>query len=88
MATKVKRKSKKKSTRATKKDKPINQQMTKNREDAQFHRKIIKYENNFVDGLRSISGEGYKFLEVLLYVALFPQLTNHLNIHDYKKFYL
>ena len=48
----------------------------------------MRYESNFVDGLELAHEEGGTFTLILLYVALYPQLTNHINIHDYKKFYL
>ena len=91
MATKVKRKTQKKSTRATSKTtrrKSTTPETIKKKEDQQLIRKILKYENNFTDGLKLAHQEGGLFNSILLYVALYPQLTNHINIHDYKKFYL
>ena len=51
--------------------------------------KIDRYKSNLTEAISSIYYSGDRLLQsIILYVALYPQLKNHLNIHHYKEFHL
>ena len=76
--------------RITPKKKPkVSQETIKRRENKSLMNKIDRYESNLTEAISSIYYSGDRLLQsIILYVALYPQLKNHLNIHHYKEFHL
>jgi hypothetical protein len=74
----------------TKQQKPkVSKETLQKREASALFRKIYKYENNLTEAITSVYEDSDPtLLATLLYVALYPQLKNHINIHHYKDFHL
>lgn len=88
MKKQVKPKKKISRTKAKSRTKAVSSETIKKREQSALIRKICRYETNFSEAITSVYEEDKLLLSMLLYVALSPQLCNHLNSHDYKEFHL
>ena len=86
----MKKKITEKHKRITPKKKPkVSRETIKRRENKSLMNKIDRYEANLTEAISSIYYSGDRLLQsIILYVALYPQLKNHLNIHHYKEFHL
>lgn len=86
----MKKKTTEKHKRITPKKKPkVSRETIKRRENKSLMNKIDRYESNLTEAISSIYYSGDRMLQsIILYVALYPQLKNHLNIHHYKEFHL
>ena len=86
----MKKKTTEKHKRITPKKKPkISKETLQKRETSALIRKINNYETNLSEAITSVYEDSNPtLLATLLYVALYPQLKNHLNIHHYKDFHL
>mgnify|MGYP001585818816 CR=1 FL=1 len=81
--------SQKKHKTTTKKKPKVSREAIKKKDNTLLLRKIYRYENNFSEAITSVYEDSDRMLlPTLLYVALYPQLKNHINIHHYKDFHL
>ena len=79
----------KKHKTTTKKKPKVSREAIKKKDNTLLLRKIYRYENNFSEAITSVYEDSDRMLlPTLLYVALYPQLKNHINIHHYKDFHL
>lgn len=75
--------------KASKNTSGVSPETLKKREQSSLIRKICRYERNFTDAISSVyENDDPTLNSILLYVALYPQLCNHQNSHDYKEFHL
>jgi len=67
----------------------VSSETIKKREQSSLIRKILRYEMNFTEAITSsYEDDDPTLTSILLYVALYPQLCNDKNSHDYKEFHL
>ena len=83
----MKNKTKSKTKKSTKKHKTRSRETIKRQEHSALIRKIDRYENNYTKAI-TMAYEHPTLTSILLFVALYPQLKNHINIHHYKEFHL
>ena len=78
-----------KTTQKKHKKTKVSKETLQKREASTLIRKIYNYERNLTEAITSVYEDSDdKLMATLLYVALYPQLKNHINIHHYKEFHL
>lgn len=85
----MKNKNTEKHKTTTRKKPKVSMEAAKKKENKLLLNKIYRYERNFTEAITSVYEDSNPtLLATLLYVALYPQLKNHINIHHYKEFHL